>query len=127
MSDTTPAAPVCWCAYGRDGLEAVHPQCPQHGAEPTPPETADAGEEVDCDICRNQWDECGDCGGDGSDDYAGDGRCGGCGGCGGHVPSHCCACGGSPYCNCCTKCGGYVGGCACPITVQMSDGSTRTV
>lgn len=127
-TDQTRKAPLCWCAYGGEGLESVHPQCPQHGSEPAPPEDDDADEEIDCDICKDEWNECDSCGGDGTSDYSGDGSCYDCGGSGGHIPSHCCACGGSPYCNCCKKCGGgYVGACKCPIPVQMSDGSTRTV
>lgn len=107
----------CWCAYGGEGLESVHPQCPIHGTEPAP--VMDERELEPCDICRDGWEECY------CDD---DADCYHCGGSGERIPDHCCACGGSPYCNCCTRCGAScVGACTCPIPVQISDGTTRTV
>jgi hypothetical protein len=124
--------PECWCAYGNEGTEFTrfpHPGCPAHDPQNTPPQTPDADDEIECETCRDGWEDCGNCDGSGDDMDAGTAEgCYRCGGSGEVIPSHCCACGGSPYCNCCSKCGAScVAKCRCPITVQMADGSTRTV
>lgn len=57
-----------------------------------------------------------------------DDHCPYCGGTGERIPDHCCDCGGGEYdCTCCGKCGGTVEICACPITVQLADGTTKEV
>ncbi len=117
--------PKCWCVYGREGLESVHPQCPQHGTEPAPTDD-DPGNDEPCGICSDGPEECTSCYGEGEDEGGYD--CTACYGSGERIPEHCCACGGSPYCTCCSKCGApCVGACTCPITVQLHDGSTLTV
>jgi hypothetical protein len=122
MTDT----PACWCAYGGDGLEDIHPQCPIHGTEPTPT-PVDPADTEPCQVCAEDRNGCGYCDGSGEDEYGERGECSDCGGSGEVIPSHCCSCGGSPYCNCCTKCHGYAGTCSCPIAVQLHDGSTLTL
>jgi hypothetical protein len=127
-ADTTlPAGdtqPKCWCAYGGDGLESIHPQCPQHGTEPTP--ATDDRELEPCEICADGPQDCTSCDGTGED--CGGYDCMACYGSGECVPDHCCACGGSPYCNCCSKCGApCAADCDCPIVVQLHDGATLTV
>ena len=60
-------------------------------------------------------------------DYDDPDDCARCYGTGEYVPEHCCLCGGSPYCTCCRTCGQCIATCACPVDVEMSDGSTRTL
>lgn len=128
MSQTTTAdlKPACWCTYGREGLELIHPGCPEHDPENTPAQET-GGEPIECETCADGWEDCGNCDGSGEDMYGGtDEGCDRCGGRGEIIPDHCCACGGSPYCQCCPKCGSpNAGHCACPITVQRADGTTR--
>ena len=93
--------------------------CENTGAQPCPacqPQAVDR-EMIPCDICA--YPESCDC-----DDP---GECSRCYGSGEYVPEHCCLCGGSPYCTCCSNCGKCIGGCGCPVDVEMSDGSTRTL
>jgi hypothetical protein len=119
--------PVCWCAYGGDGLEDVHPQCPIHGTEPTPKPVDQAVLEP-CSVCAEEREDCHACDGSGEDEYGERGECIECGGAGERIPAHCCQCGGGEYdCQCCRRCGGYAGTCGCPIPVQLHDGSTLTL
>jgi hypothetical protein len=72
------------------------------------------------------YEDCGSCDGSGEaeDDWEDEG-CSACYGTGRREVDHCCQCGGSPYCNCCPKCSAAnIGGCACPVSVQLLDGST---
>lgn len=128
----TQAQPECWCVYGtcgggieNFGLEVVTPGCPTHDPQNTPA-PADPADAEPCDVCADGPQDCTSC--DGSGEDGGGFDCTACYGSGTRIPDHCCACGGSPYCNCCSKCGARcVGDCRCSITVQMHDGSTRTV
>jgi hypothetical protein len=135
MSDTTaPTAPAtiakpdCWCSYGTEAGEFTRfptPGCPEHDPANTPPQ-ANAEEDIEpCDICDGPEDECGYC--QDGDDGSPDGRCFHCGGYGFVTPHHCCRCGGSPYCDCCPTCKRCIAACGCPIDVQMSDGTVRTL
>lgn len=86
----------------------------------TTPEAAEP-----CEICADGGTECCSCDATGEDGYR---ECYACGGTGLAVPEHCCECGGSPYCVRCHTCGaGCVGSCSCPVTVQLLDGTTRTL
>lgn len=127
MSEIT--KPACWCTYGRDGLEFMHPGCPVHDPQNTPTDSKSAdGEPIECDTCTDGWEDCGACDGSGEDMEAYGDACSYCGGRGQVIPDHCCVCGGSPYCQCCSKCGSpNAGTCSCTMTVQMSDGTTRTL
>lgn len=116
--------PECWCAYGGEGREADHPQCPTHGSEPALAPSALDDERMACNVCEDGWVDCSWCEGGGEGEY-GD-RCPDCGGRGELIPDHCCACGGMPYCQCCRQCGApYSGSCGCKIPVQMSDGTVK--
>jgi len=76
-----------------------------------------------CWTCENP--ETCDC--ENYDEYA-DPGCDRCGDTGYYVPSHCCACGGSPYCQCCRACGAEcIGECKCPVEVTLHDGGTLTL
>lgn len=117
MTDTTTTRPECWCTYGREGREDTHPGCPEH--DPNGPKPYQRPDDFECDICADGPEECG-C------DQEPD--CSSCYGTGYRIPDHCCDCGGSPYCQCCKGCGNpNAGHCGCPITVQLADGSTRTL
>lgn len=124
MSDTTTTKTECWCTYGREGREFTHPGCPEH--DPNGPKPYQRPADFECDICADGEEECTSCDGNGEDDGGYD--CGTCYGSGYAIPDHCCDCGGSPYCQCCRSCGSpNAGTCNCPITVQRSDGTTRTI
>jgi len=93
--------------------------CENTGTQPCPgcqPQASDR-EMPECEICA--YPEPCDCD---DPDY-----CSRCYSSGVYVPHHCCDCGGSPYCDCCPNCGRCVADCGCPVEVQMSDGSTRTL
>jgi hypothetical protein len=121
VSEPTQAVPVCWCVYGREGREVETPGCPAHDPNgPTGPKPYRVPDDHVCERCAEGPEECG-C-------YGEDEDCPACGGTGEHIPDHCCVCGGSPYCQCCKGCGApNAGGCGCPITVQRSDGTTKTL
>jgi hypothetical protein len=93
--------------------------CENTGVQPCPACQPPAGdrEMPECEICTDPEPcECDD-----------PDECDRCYGSGEYVPEHCCLCGGSPYCDGCRRCGQCIGTCKCPIKVQMSDGSTRTL
>ncbi|HWU23772.1 MAG TPA: hypothetical protein VN088_19695 [Nocardioides sp.] len=85
-----------------------------------------AADEDDCEVCAGGGEECSSCDGSGGDGYGE--YCQACGGAGSAVPDHCCFCGSGPYCVSCHRCGAAcIGGCRCPVQVQMSDGSVKTL
>lgn len=132
----------------RPGIDAAEPpsglcyfQCPaHHGVNVHTPDCPVDPDRSACDGCRAELDAedtgyCPECGmpaeechacDEGGDDWSGE-RCHSCGGSGWRIPDHCCRCGGSPYCDCCGRCGKPVATCACPVEVQMSDGTVRVL
>jgi hypothetical protein len=81
-----------------------------------------------CEVCAFEREDCWACEGSGEDPDRSDGECLECAGAGEVIPTHCCACGGSPYCVACHVCGAAcVGDCDCPVTVRLIDGTTRTL